>query len=300
MAAGTRELLQLIGEIAGADDGDVSLAVLARRAGRSPGELHRRFKALARETPKQFAQRLRLERAAADLRGSNASVLQIALAHGFASHETFTRAFRRRFACAPRDHRAAAAARPPQSRRTVETLRAVGPCLNLYRLPLAARPETLRMPHTPVERRVLPAPQPILFIRRRIAQSALQATMGECFGALYGHAHAAGLPVAGHPIARYASVGHGLWTVDLAMPLAAPAEPSGDMQADHLPAGPVAFAVHQGPYDGLPETNAAIETWIEANGHAASGPMWEWYVTDPGETPDPADWRTEVYWPLQA
>ena len=58
--------------------------------------------------------------------------------------------------------------------------------------------------------------------------------------------------------------------------------------------------VRPGAYDGLPETNAAIEAWIEANGYAVAGPMWEWYVTDPGETPEPADWRTEVYWPLQA
>ena len=46
------------------------------------------------------------------------------------------------------------------------------------------------------------------------------------------------------------------------------------------------------------ETNAAIERWIEANGLLVGGPPWESYVTDPGTHPEPADWRTEVYWPL--
>ena len=70
------------------------------------------------------------------------------------------------------------------------------------------------------------------------------------------------------------------------------------MEPGILPGGPVALGVHAGPYDQLPETNAAIENWIEANGFRVAGPPWESYITDPGEHPDPADWRTEVYWPL--
>jgi effector-binding domain-containing protein len=53
-------------------------------------------------------------------------------------------------------------------------------------------------------------------------------------------------------------------------------------------------------YDQLSETYAAIEQWIEANEYRPGGPPWESYVTDPGETPNPADWRTEVFWPLEA
>jgi len=39
---------------------------------------------------------------------------------------------------------------------------------------------------------------------------------------------------------------------------------------------------------------------MAANGVRAGGAPWESYVTDPGEHPDPADWRTEVYWPLSS
>jgi len=40
--------------------------------------------------------------------------------------------------------------------------------------------------------------------------------------------------------------------------------------------------------------------WIEAQGLAPSGAPWESYVTDPGNFPDPKDWKTEVVWPLKA
>ncbi|MGH8144122.1 MAG: GyrI-like domain-containing protein [Steroidobacteraceae bacterium] len=146
--------------------------------------------------------------------------------------------------------------------------------------------------------RVQLAARPILLIRRRIGRGELQPTLGECFGLLYGHGHKAGLPIAGWPLARYLSTGPGLWTIEAAMPLAAPASAQEPMQAGELPAGPAALGIHAGPYEQLPETHAAIEKWIEANGHRAAGAPWESYVTDPAQHPDPADWRTEVYWPL--
>ena len=154
------------------------------------------------------------------------------------------------------------------------------------------------MPTPTIERRELVSEQPILFIQRRFPRTELEKNLGECFGALFGYGQKAGLPIAGFPIARYVATGAGLWTVDFAMPLAAPAESNGEMRSGVLVSGPVAFAIHEGPYDGLPETNAAIEKWIEENGYRVGGSPWESYVTDPGATPDPADWRTEVFWPL--
>lgn len=36
----------------------------------------------------------------------------------------------------------------------------------------------------------------------------------------------------------------------------------------------------------------------QRKGCAIAGPPWESYLTDPEATPNPADWRTAVYWPL--
>jgi len=143
------------------------------------------------------------------------------------------------------------------------------------------------------------AGQPILLIRRRIARHELQSMLSDCFGKLFGHGHKAGLAIAGWPVARYLSVGPGLWTVEAAMPLASAAAGDGEMEAGSLPAGPVAVGVHAGPYEELPGTYAAIEQWMTDQGLKAAGAPWESYVTDPGQHPDPADWKTEVYWPLE-
>ena len=140
--------------------------------------------------------------------------------------------------------------------------------------------------------------QPLLLIRRRIPRTQLQAMLAECFGALFAYGHKAGLPIAGWPLARYVTMGPGFWTVEAAMPLASAVAGNGEMEPGILPGGPVAMGLHAGPYEELPETNAAVERWIEAQGLKVGGAPWESYVTDPAEHPDPADWRTEVCWPL--
>lgn len=298
MAARIRRVLPLLRDISDGVAADVSLAALARRAGCSPSRLQRLFTGVAGESPKQYTLRVRLERAAAELRATDAPIVDIALDAGFASHEVFTRAFSRRFGCSPRRFRARARLPAEHRRQYRDAVRAVSPCVRLYRMSLSSNQERRKVPTSVIERREIEHEQPILFIQRRIPVSQLQQTMGECFGALYGYGQQAGLAIAGHPMSRYVATGAGLWTVDLILPLLAPAEPNGEMQAGVLASGPVAFAVHEGPYDQLSETYAAIEQWVEDNGYTAGGPPWESYVTDPGETPDPADWRTEVFWPL--
>jgi AraC family transcriptional regulator len=38
---------------------------------------------------------------------------------------------------------------------------------------------------------------------------------------------------------------------------------------------------------------------MEANKLRIGGPPWESYITDPAEHPDPAQWRTEICWPVE-
>lgn len=274
-----------------------SLKWISRRAGWSPFHLQREFRRFTGETPKRFALRVRLEYAAAKLLACEEPVSRIAHTAGFASHEVFTRAFRRAFGCVPARYRFRARRYRWADARVerVALTSAISPCVGLFRLPL--QKERPAMPLLTIERLDRPE-QPVLLIRRRIAKSELQAMLAECFGKLFSYGHQAGLPIAGWPIARYVSMGPGLWTVEAAMPLATAVPGVGEMEAGTLPAGPVAFGLHAGPYEQLPDSNAAIEKWIESKGYRTGGSPWESYVTDPGQHPDPADWRTEVYWPL--
>lgn len=153
------------------------------------------------------------------------------------------------------------------------------------------------MPMISIERRELIA-QPILFIRRQAAQSEIPDVLGQCLGMVFGHCQKAGHALAGMPFTRYPSVGPGLITLEAGCPVAESAPGDGEIEAGFLEAGPAAVAVHAGPYDQLKETYAAVERWIEEQGASMGGPPWEVYITDPGDHPDPKDWRTEVYWPI--
>lgn len=76
---------------------------LARIAMFSPFHFHRVFRGMVGETVKAYVKRLRLERAAFSLNYTDRSVTDVAFDAGYESHEAFTRAFRTRFGCAPRD-----------------------------------------------------------------------------------------------------------------------------------------------------------------------------------------------------
>lgn len=69
------------------------------------------------------------------------------------------------------------------------------------------------------------------------------------------------------------------------------------VRAAELPGGAAAVAIHTGPYETLGETHAAIERWLDERKLAAGAP-WETYITDPATTPNPAEWQTEIVYPL--
>lgn len=295
-----RDILTLVRRVRDRLDGDVSLEALATSAGWSPFHFHRAFRRVTGETPKQYTLRLRLERAAARLAAGRDPVLAVAAAEGFASHEVFTRAFRRRFGCTPTAYRASALrGAPPQARaRHVAVTDSTAPCVGLFHMTLDQPPRSHTMPTLSIEKRQLAA-QPILFVPLRAARHELAGAIAQGVSKAYPHAQKVGAAIAGHPLTRYVSSGPGLYSIEVGIPVAAPAVGDGEVEAGFLPAGPAAVAVHAGPYDRLAESYAALERWIEAHGLRTAGAPWEWYTTDPGEHPDPADWRTEIYWPVE-
>lgn len=88
-------------------DSDLSLDAVASDVGVSPYHFHRLFQDAVGETLKTYTQRLRLERAAMHMLLHDATVLDVALANGYRSHETFTRAFKRQFGQTPSAYRRA-------------------------------------------------------------------------------------------------------------------------------------------------------------------------------------------------
>lgn len=142
-------------------------------------------------------------------------------------------------------------------------------------------------------------PQPALIIRSRVPRSEIAATIGQSLGRIVPHALGRGGTFAGQPFSRYPEFGPGAITLEAGMPLIAPVAGEGDIEALTLPGGPAAVAVHGGGYETMHETYTALERWIAEQGRQPAGPPWEVYVTDPANHPDPADWRTEICWPVR-
>ena len=293
------ELLTVLGALGRSPADGRSLDELAARSGWSRFHFHRTFRNALAETPKQYGLRLRLERAAGALLGTDDTILAVSRAAGFKSHEVFTRAFRRHFGRTPREYRAGR--RPSTSKQALARHRkyaaSAGPCIHLYHQSVEPVPRRAAMPLLSIERKEI-APQPFLYVRRQAARSEIAQTLAESFGIVFAHAMKAGLALAGFPLARYPAGGLGLVTIEAGVPLAEPAAAVGEMHYCELPGGPVAFAVHGGPYFELADTHAAIERWMQERDLRAAGPPWEWYMTDPAEHPDPSEWRTHVYYPL--
>jgi AraC family transcriptional regulator len=276
-------------------DENLSLETLACQAGLSSFHLQRIFASTVGESPKQLTQRLRLERAALMLLTSRDSVLDVALACGFQSHEVFSRTFRKTFKMTPTAYRKRGLDKT-QLKDHAALIKQVGPCVGLFHTGADVNPKENRMTYSITRKQV--SPQDVLVVRRRVKPTELAQALGEIFGQTHLYAQRSGAAMAGPPFTRFLEWGPGLSTIEAGMPIAAPDRGEGDVRADVLPGGPVATTIHTGPYDQLPAAHAAVQQWIEAEGLVAQGAPWESYITDPADYPDPKDWKTEIFWPL--
>ena len=84
---------------------EVTLPDLAKAALYSPWHALRAFSELVGKTPFDYLRAVRLSEAAKKLRDTTMSVLDVALASAFGSHEGFTKAFSREFAISPQRYR---------------------------------------------------------------------------------------------------------------------------------------------------------------------------------------------------
>lgn len=86
-------------------ESDIALAEVGRAAGLSQWHFQRIFKALTNETLKTYIRSRRLACALPALRDPDARIIEIALAAGFESQESFTRAFRKVYRMTPGQYR---------------------------------------------------------------------------------------------------------------------------------------------------------------------------------------------------
>jgi AraC family transcriptional regulator len=267
-------------------DGELALDELASVAAFSRFHFHRVFRGMVGESLKEHIRRLRLERAAQALKRSDAPITDLALAAGFETHESFTRAFAAMFGVSPSGYRAAHQPAPES---------ASGSHLDDvsgYHPPDYGEP-------LPVEVKEL-SPVRILFLRHVGPYSQVGATWGRLMswagmrGLLGPHMRMIGIvhddpDVTPNDKIRY----------DAAIVIDRPVQPEGEFGLTELPGGRYAVFTHRGPYDTLGQTyQRFFGGWLPKSGcELRESEAFEEYLNSPMNA-RPEDLLTRIHVPL--
>jgi DNA-binding transcriptional MerR regulator/effector-binding domain-containing protein len=86
--------------------------------------------------------------------------------------------------------------------------------------------------------------------------------------------------------------------VPIASDAALPDELTGRVQRFDVPAADLAVAMHSGPFSELDRTYGALGSYVAEHARVVEGPIREHYLVTADDTDDPAEYRTEVCWPV--
>lgn len=287
-----RRMLRVLVHIQQHLDDRLALEELAGLASFSPCHFHRVFKGMVGESVKEHVRRLRLERAASQLKLGPASVTDIAFDAGYESHEAFTRSFRAAFGLAPSQFRSS-------NQRKTATLAPSGLHYGhgtKVRDFQATQRESKKM-KVKIEHR---EPVRLAFMRHVGPYGEVGAAWDKFLpvlgkdGRLDGDALIVGIchddpEVTPPDKIRYDAC----VTVDESF------QPSGDIGVQFIPGGEYAVTTHFGPYEKLGETyTELLGQWLPRSGRELrSTPCFEVYLNDPQST-EPEDLITDIYAPL--
>jgi DNA-binding transcriptional MerR regulator len=65
-----------------------------------------------------------------------------------------------------------------------------------------------------------------------------------------------------------------------------------------VPAIELAVLVHEGSYANIDLAYGSLATYVTRHALAVEGPLREYYLVGPQETPEESAWRTEIGWPI--
>lgn len=147
--------------------------------------------------------------------------------------------------------------------------------------------------------------QPSVGIRVRVPMSELPVVIPQLFDEVYNWLEAKSIPSSGAPFVRYHVINmEDKLDIEMAWPVAKAVAGDERVRADVLPAGKYGIVTYTGDYSGLMEANRVLVDWAKETG--VQWDRWddvhgdafrsriEIYENGPGDTPDPAQWVTDV------
>jgi effector-binding domain-containing protein len=142
-------------------------------------------------------------------------------------------------------------------------------------------------------------PRPTAAIRTTTTVAGISEALGQIFPEVAASLGRQGAQPSGPPFARYLNFQEDAIDLEAGLPVPAAVTGEGRVAASELPGGRVAVTVHVGPYEAIGAAYEAVDAWIKEQGFQPAGAPWEVCTTDPNEVQDPAEWRTEVFHPVQ-
>lgn len=285
-----RRILQVLAHIQQHLNDPLSLDELAALACFSPYHFHRIFSGMVGESVKEYIRRLRLERAAGQLKLGSASVIEIALDAGYESHEAFTRSFKASFGASPSQFRLIRRAQFAvvssgvhyRSGKTVKHFRTLHPGGGMNVKIQQLKPMRVAfLRHVGPYNEVGPTWDRLLTI------------MGKD-GYLGGGTMLLGVSHDDPEITPPAKIRY-----DACVTVGDDFAPSGDIQVQVVAGGEYAMTTHTGSYSHLGRTYAEfLGQWLPRSGRELRDtPCFEVYLNEPQSTA-PEDLLTDIYAPL--
>lgn len=142
------------------------------------------------------------------------------------------------------------------------------------------------------------AEQPTAVVHEVVPMGELPQFFARAFGQVMGALREEGLEPAGEPFALYFGMPGDTVEVEAGFPAPEEVGPRGPVHMGTLPAGRCAHALHVGPYDTMAKTYAELQQWMREQHLHPHYEMWEVFLSDPQQEPDPKNWRTEILWPV--
>jgi effector-binding domain-containing protein len=141
-------------------------------------------------------------------------------------------------------------------------------------------------------------PKQLAFVRLCIPREEIQKAMGPGLEELKAQVAAQGVAAEGPWFTHHLRMDSEVFDFEICVPVTGPVASKGRVRPGEWPAMKVARAIYHGPYGGLPAAWGEFGDWVAAEGLKPAPDLWEVYASGPESSPDPADWRTELYRPL--
>jgi effector-binding domain-containing protein len=135
------------------------------------------------------------------------------------------------------------------------------------------------------------------FIHLLIPRAEMHAVLPSTLKELHTAVTAQGMPIKPW-FAHHLTLSDGDFDFEACLPVDESFIATERVQRGLWPSTTVARTFYQGEYPGLPAAWEEFHTWITQNGYSHAGHIYERYIGNRGNTPNPADYRTELSWPL--